>query len=376
MEIIVTIAYYFLVRLIFIEYKLLKFNMFWGFVVFGIYIAAALTEVIGLGQYTPYSKSMFVQSYVVQMAPEFGGFVKSVNVNANEPVKKGDTLFQMDPEPWQYNVAEYEAQLAAAGTNVAILSKQVDEALATISRLNVDLATAETQYEQIAAAAAERAAATIRVEQAKKNVDELKAELVSAKASLRVAELSYQSEIDGQPTQIAEVIAKLEKAKYNLRATTIVAPSDGYVVNLQLHPGTYVRLKTPVMAFVSTEKKWLAAKITQRGMEHVQKGDTAQVAFSMYPGQVFHAVVESAIWGNGNAQGVPSGHIPKQQFVNPTNDFMVRLRVIDENPEMPLRFGANGLAAIFTKDAADILVVLRKIEIQSESFMFYLYNPF
>ena len=55
---------------------------------------------------------------------------------------------------------------------------------------------------------------------------------------------------------------------------------------------------------------------------------------------------------------------------------MVRLRVLNEDPDMPLRFGANGLAAIFTEDAADILVVLRKLELQSESFMFYLYNPF
>jgi multidrug resistance efflux pump len=376
MELIITIAYYFLVRLIFFDYKLLNFNLFWGFIVFGIYSVAILTEVIGLGQYTPFSKSMFVQSYVVQMAPEFGGIVTKVNVRPNEPLKKGDTLFQMDPEPWQYKVDEYEAQLAAAGTNVAILSKQVDEAKSTIVRIEVDLETAIIQYKQIAEAAERKAAAKIRVEQARKKVDELRAELLGARAKLNIAELGYRSEIDGQPTQIAEVIANLGKAKYHLKATTIVAPSDGYVINLQLHPGSFIRLKTPVMAFVSTEEKWLAATVPQRGMKHVHQGDTAQVAFAMYPGEVFDAVVESAVWGNGNAQGLPSGQIPRQWRENPSNAFMVRLRLLDENPEMPLRFGANGLVAIFTKDAADIFVVLRKIELQTESFMYYLYNPF
>ncbi len=48
MEIIVTIAYFFLVRLIFFDYKLIKFNLFWKFVVFGIYAGAALTEIIAL----------------------------------------------------------------------------------------------------------------------------------------------------------------------------------------------------------------------------------------------------------------------------------------------------------------------------------------
>jgi hypothetical protein len=47
-----------------------------------------------------------------------------------------------------------------------------------------------------------------------------------------------------------------------------------------------------------------------------------------------------------------------------------------EKPGYPLRFGASGLLAIYTKEAADLLVVLRRIEIQSESFLNYVYNPF
>ena len=61
MEIIVTLAYFFLVRLVFFDYKWLRFNMFWKFVVFGIYIGAAMTEIIALGQYTPYSKELLVE---------------------------------------------------------------------------------------------------------------------------------------------------------------------------------------------------------------------------------------------------------------------------------------------------------------------------
>jgi multidrug resistance efflux pump len=376
MEVIATIAYFFLVRLIFVDYKVLKFNMFWGFVVFGLYTAAVLLEIIGLGQYTPYSKSMFVQSYVIQMAPEFGGLVQSVNIKANEPIKKGDILFQIDPGPWQYKVDEYEAQLTAAGTNVAILSEKVDDAKSTIDRIQADLKTAIIQFKEISGAAEKKAAAAIRVEQASLKVDELKAELRSAKTSLNITVLNYQSEINGQPTEIAEAVANLEKEKFHLKATTIVAPSDGYVINLQLHPGGYVRLKSPLMAFVNTEEYWLAAKVSQKGMQHVQRGDKAQVAFAMYPGEVFDAVVESAVWGNGNAQGLPSGQIPREWRENPANDFMVRLRLTEEHPDTPLRFGANGLAAIYSKEAPDIFIVLRKIELQTESYLFYLYNPF
>ena len=118
MELLITIAYIFLVRLIFFDYKLLKYTLFWKFVTFGLWVAAAMTEIIFLGQYAPYSKAMFVQSYVVQMAPEFGGLVTEVYVTQNQPVKKGELLFQMDPSPWQYRVDRLEAQLAAADAEV------------------------------------------------------------------------------------------------------------------------------------------------------------------------------------------------------------------------------------------------------------------
>ena len=35
-----------------------------------------------------------------------------------------------------------------------------------------------------------------------------------------------------------------------------------------------------------------------------------------------------------------------------------------------------GIASIYTKASPDIFVLLRRIEIQSEAFLFYLYNPF
>ena len=106
MEIIVTLAYFFLVRMVFFDYKLLRFNLFWKFVVFGIYAGAAMTEIIALGQYTPYSKELLVESRVLQIAPEFGGIVKEVQAKANVPLKKGDPLFLMDPAPRQAKVDE------------------------------------------------------------------------------------------------------------------------------------------------------------------------------------------------------------------------------------------------------------------------------
>jgi len=375
MELIITIAYYFLCRLIFVDYRLLKFTMFWQFVVFGIYGLAAMTEVVGLGQFAPYSETCFVQAYVIPMAPEYGGLVKKVHVKSNEQVAKGDTLFQMDPTEWQLRVNEMEARLTAAGTNVAILSQQVDEAKAKVDGTVAELKTAQLEYDQVAQAAQQNAAAKLTLEQYANKVENLSARLKAEKASLAASKLAYASETAGQPTEVAEAIANLEKAKYNLTHSAILAPSNGYVSYLQIHAGSFVRLKTPIMSFVSTDEYWLMTQFTQFGIHHVEPGDTAEVALRMYPGRIFNAVVDEVYWSSGNAQGHISGQLPQESEIRPGNTFMVRLRMIEKDG-YPIRFGASGIVAIYTSTAADFLVFLRQLEIQSESFLNFVYNPF
>ena len=94
------------------------------------------------------------------------------------------------------------------------------------------------------------------------------------------------------------------------------------------------------------------------------------------PGRVFKGVVESIAWASGNAQGVPGGRLPTEQEIRPGREFVVRLRVTDEDPKHPLRFGASAIVAIYTQTCPDFLKLLRQIEIQSESYMNYLFNPF
>lgn len=375
MELLITIAYIFLVRLIFFDYKLLPYNLFWKFVTFGLWGLALLTEVIFLGQYTPYSKQMFVQSYVVQMAPEYGGLMKEVYVTQNQEVKKGQPLFQMDPEEWQHKVDQYTAQLTAADTSVTELNQQVLEAKSSVTRAEANLQVTRVKYKQIAEAAKSSAASQLRLEEVGNDVLVRQADLEIARASLRGAEIALNSDVGDKNTAVAEALAELAKAQYHLDHTTIVAPSDGYVTNFQLYPGGFVRLKQPVMAFVNSEQHWLVATVPQRGVEHLRRGDKAQVAFDLYPGKLFDATVDNVVWAAGDAQGIPGGVLPKVGQIQGSKLFMVRLHMT-ENPDYPLRFGASGLVAMYTQDAPDFLILLRQIELQSESFLNYLYNPF
>ncbi len=55
--------------------------------------------------------------------------------------------------------------------------------------------------------------------------------------------------------------------------------------------------------------------------------------------------------------------------------FAVKIRLKGDTGTYPLRFGAAGLAAIYS-DKCDACKFLRQLEIRSESWLNYIYNPF
>jgi len=56
-------------------------------------------------RYTPFTTDAYVQAFVIQVAPRIEGQVVRVNVLENQPVRKGDVLFEIDPRPFEHRVA-------------------------------------------------------------------------------------------------------------------------------------------------------------------------------------------------------------------------------------------------------------------------------
>jgi multidrug resistance efflux pump len=111
-------------------------------------------------QCAPMTSRVVTSQYVIQLVPYVKGQVLKVHAQANEPVKKGNLLLEINPENYQYTVNQVTAQLAAAKDNV----KQ--------AQANLEAAQANVQK------------AKAGVTQAQAGVDEARAALVSAQAAL------------------------------------------------------------------------------------------------------------------------------------------------------------------------------------------------
>jgi multidrug resistance efflux pump len=199
----------------------------------------------------------------------------------------------------------------------------------------------------------------------------------AALAQLERAELQFKSEIDGVNTTVANMESQLKLARYYLENTTLTAPEDGYIINLQVRPGMVAGTFRVggIAALIADADRYLLATYFQENLKYVKSGQPVEVALDLYPGQIFRGIVDSVWRGNGIGQYLPSDDIPKFQPPPPTapqGQYAVKV-LLDHPDQSRFPIGAQGLAAIYTSGEHGAWAALRKISIRAHSWFNWLY---
>src|SRR5271170_5046767 len=126
---VLTVAF-FVFWLVFFRFKLIRLTPGWGIIFAFFVVHLMLVFLIGLRFVTPYSTNATVVQRTIQLIPRLPEptLVTDVLVEENVAVKKGQPIFQFDRRPYEYKVAQIQAQLAEAKQNVKILKAGVDVA--------------------------------------------------------------------------------------------------------------------------------------------------------------------------------------------------------------------------------------------------------
>jgi len=230
-------------------------------------------------------------------------------------LKAGDTLFRIDPVPYEAQVKAIEAQL-----------KLSELRLSQMTQL----------YERDSGRAFD-------VQQRQSEVDQLK--------------------------------GQLEAAQWNLDKTVVHAPADGYVTNLALRKGARVANLplAPVMAFIDTSDTLIVAEIAQIDARYIAPGQEVEVTFKFMPGVVYPGRVETVLQAISSGQTQVSGAAvaPRALAAEP---FVVRIRLDDEALAHRLPAGAIGTAAIYT-DHVRFAHFIRRVLLRQIAILNYV-NPF
>jgi multidrug resistance efflux pump len=365
-----------LVWLVFFEFKWLKFNIAWGVVSAFVGLHLLLIFLIGLRFVTPYSTDAKIIQHTIQLVPRLSEptLVTAVRVEPNVPVKKGQPLFQFDRRPYEYKVEQLQAQLAQAQQNVGVLKANVEIAEQELVKAKSEREFAQYQQQLDTRLARDEAVREVAAQRSDAQLKVADAAIKKAQAEVESARLNYESEIGGVNTTVAQVQSALAQALYYLDNTTLVAPEDGYVFNLQVRPGMVagdVRLGA-IAAFVCDADRYLLATYYQETLKYVKSGQPVEIALDLYPGQIFTGRVNTIWQGSGQGQLLPSGAMA--QFdpppTVPQGRFAVQI-LLDDPDSSKFPIGTQGAAAIYTSGGG--FAALRRIGIRAYSWLNWLY---
>jgi len=377
MEIILLLIYSGIVWLIFFKFKWLPWNFISQIIVVSLPIFALTAMILILNVVAPSSSDVRVINYVVQVVPRVTGRVIEVPVEANRPIRKGDVLFRIDPVPFQQNLAALEAKLpemSAKLDSAQAYQRELNESLraarSTRDALTSRVALAEKRERQTAELAQTGAGSKYDHEQAQTEAASLRAERATTAAQMaQVQQKLSATTRDGQLSEIAQARAAVEQlkaqiidARWELEQTTVYAPADGTVINLQLREGSFAAQLplTPVMSFVEKEQIVLAM-FAQNELANVAPGNEAEIALKTHPNRIIKCAVDSVVWASGTGQLPISGMVPQTGTTPlPVGRIAVRLRPAGRDENTFIAMGAQGQGAIYTEHGK-LLHIVRKV---------------
>ncbi|CAI1158411.1 Inner membrane protein yibH [Serratia proteamaculans] len=340
----------------------------------GVFLIGALILLMNYNHPYTYLAQKAVIS--IPITPQVTGIVSEVTDKQNVLIKKGEVLFKLDPVRYQARVNRLQADLVTAINNTQVLKGQLDEAIANTSRVSAERDRLYKDYQRY-----------VRGSQAKVNpfsesdIDNARQNYLAQDALVKgsVAEQAQiksqlDSVINGEQSQIVSLRAQLAEAKYNLDQTVIRAPSNGYITQVLIRPGTYAAALPlrPVMVFIPEQKRQIIAQFRQNSLLRLKAGDEAEVVFNAFPGQVFPGklirILPVVPGGSYQAQGTL-----QSLSMTPGSDGVLAVIELAPNSEIDeLPDGIFSQVAVYS-DHFTHVAVMRKVLLRMTSWMHYLY---
>jgi membrane fusion protein (multidrug efflux system) len=262
-----------------------------------------------VGRFLVSTDDAYVQADNTTVAPKVSGYIATVLVGDNEPVKAGQKLAEIDDRDFRVALESAKADVAAA--QAALLSKRaalqaqdsvIASAMATLDVDRANLAFAGDEDKRYSTLAASGYGTVKNAQAASANIAANRATLARDTAAAEGARRQIDV-LKAESAQAASLLARAEaaerQAELNLSYTTIVAPVDGVVGARTLRVGQYVQAGTQLMAVVPAASAYIVANYKETQLTDVRAGQKADVEIDTYPGRVFHGHVDSLAPASG-----------------------------------------------------------------------------
>ncbi|MBV8205787.1 MAG: HlyD family secretion protein [Acidobacteria bacterium] len=285
-----------------------------------------------------------VDGHIVPVSARIAGWVKSVDVDDNQPVAAGQVLVQLDPVDYQVALQRAQAQLADALANATAAQRgvpitsasassqlesaeaafaaserqveaaraQVTEAQANATKAANDLnrmkqlvARQEISEQQYDAAVAAAAAAQAAVQAAQAQLAAAQSHQQESRASIAAAQTAPQqisvtrARAGAAEATAGQARAQVQQAELNLQYTTLRAPEAGIVDKRTVEPGQVVQPGQPLLSIVYVSNLWVTANYKETQLNQMRINDPAEISVDAYGGRKYRGHVDSIAGATG-----------------------------------------------------------------------------
>jgi membrane fusion protein (multidrug efflux system) len=316
-----------------------------------------ILAVIGAADYLaqePYvsTDDAFVRAAKDSINARVSGQVVDISVGDNQRVRKGQLLFQIDPEPYQIAIDQAEAELSSARLQIEALKTKYRQQLAELQSAKDQATFDEHEYSRkkvlVASDFAPRAAyerAETDLEVARENIASIEQQIANTIVALNG---DPDIEVGGHPT-VRAAKARLDRAQLNLSYTKVLAPDDGIVTRVDdLQVGDYVTPGAAVFSLLSSQRIWIEANFRETGLTHMRPGQAATIDVDAYPGHTFKAHIVSMSPGTGSDFAVLPPENATGNWVKVVQRLPVRLELDKVEADQPLFSGISVTVQIDT----------------------------
>ncbi len=261
--------------------------------------------------HNPWTRDGQVRGHVIQVAPRVAGMVTRIAVIDNQFVKKGDILFEIDPETFEIAIAQADASL---------------------KRAKISSRASKLEYDRLREIHTRDAGAV-----SQKDLDRREANYLQSLSAIDVAEET------------------LRMAKLNLSYATVHAAVDGYISNIDFQIGTQAVANQPLVALVDSNSFWVFGYFRESQIGQFKIGDPARVTLMAYPDQPLDGHVESLGWGIAPSDGTTGYKLlpsikPVFQWIRLAQRVPVRIKLDNVPDNVELRFGLTASVMVLKND--------------------------
>lgn len=259
---------------------------------------------------SPWTRDAKFTADVVAISPDVSGLLSEVPVVDNQLVKKGQVLMVIDRQRYQQAVNQAEADVAYFQ---ALVSEKEREATRRV-RLGVK-AMSQEEIEQ-----SNSSLATVRY-------------------------------------QLAKSVAVRDLAKLDLDRTSVLAPADGWVTNLNVHVGEFINRGQTTVALVKKGSFYILAYMEETKLNTIKQGDRVEIT-PLGSNRILSGTVDSISVGIHNSSSTPDSKglatvDSNLEWVRLAQRVPVKILLEPSEQEYPYPAGTTATVVVTNKPGAD-----------------------